>query len=76
LFWRWTRLAETTLSISGAMQPIINATSDATGSFTAKVCEGAVIVSAYRLGMTGAAQTIGGDTNVVIQLRTLHRVGF
>jgi hypothetical protein len=56
------------ISISGMMQPITNLISDATGHFTLKVREGAVSVSATRPGVTGFAQTVGGDTNVVIRL--------
>ena len=56
------------LSVSGMMQPITNLISDATGHFTLKVCEGAVSVSATGPGVMGIAQTVGGDTNVVIRL--------
>ena len=54
--------------ISGGMQPMTNLIADATGHFTLKVCEGAVSVSATRPGVMGIAQTVGGDTNVVIRL--------
>ena len=61
-------VAGATLLISGVMQPIIRATSDATGHFSAKVCEGAVTVSATRNEVIGVAQGVGGSTNMVIKL--------
>jgi hypothetical protein len=61
-------VAGATLLVSGMMQPNIHATSDAKGYFSARVCEGAVTVSANRNGVIGVAQTVGGSTNVLIQL--------
>jgi hypothetical protein len=56
------------LLVSGGMQPMTNLIADATGHFTLNVCEGAVSVSATRREVMGMAQTVGGDTNVVIRL--------
>jgi hypothetical protein len=56
------------VGISGVMQPITSLRADATGHFKSKVCEGAVSVSATGPGVMGIAQTVGGDTNVVIRL--------
>ncbi len=56
------------ITIAGQGQPSTNTQTDATGHFALTLCEGAVSVTASLQGAAGRAQTVGGDTNVIIRL--------
>jgi Carboxypeptidase regulatory-like domain len=59
----------------GEGQPNGNATTDANGRFYYDaVCEGALTVNANYKGLSGSAEALGGDTNVVIRFNARNRV--
>lgn len=61
--------------MNGEGQPNGNTTTDANGWFHYDaVCEGAVTVSANFNGLSGSAEAMGGDTNVVIRFNAQNRV--
>ncbi|MGD1084548.1 MAG: carboxypeptidase regulatory-like domain-containing protein [Verrucomicrobiota bacterium] len=56
------------VGISGKEQVLTNVLADATGHFSAVVCEGSVNASARAQGAYGSAQTVGGDTNLIVRI--------
>ncbi|HEX5398965.1 MAG TPA: carboxypeptidase regulatory-like domain-containing protein, partial [Verrucomicrobiae bacterium] len=70
-----TPVADAQVWLNGEGQPNGNATTDARGWFHYDaVCEGALTVSANFKGLSGSAEAMGGDTNVVIRFSTQNRV--
>lgn len=72
--------ANARVTLSGVGQPVSNTLPDAAGHFTFYVCEGPVLLNAVLQGapgglQTGRAQTVGGDTNVVIRLANVNNAG-
>lgn len=65
-------VADARVFITSDDQPNTILLSDATGHFVFDVSEGPVTVSANGLGTSGSAQTVGGNTNVLIRLKDLY----
>ena len=62
--------AGASVSIQGDGQPYTNLTTDQSGRFTAKVCEGSVRIWANGQNAYASTMVESGDTNVVMQLHS------